>query len=210
MNIIDSLNWRYATKKFDSKRKLSKSQINLLKKAFNLTASSYGLQPIKLIVISNQEVKNSLLESSMNQQQIVQCSHLLVICIESCINKAYIESYFNRVIDIRQTPEKILNSFKKSIINEFNDMTNTSIINWSVNQAYLALGNLMTVCSVEGIDSCPMEGFLPEKYDEILDLKSKNLKSVLVMPTGFRAQDDMFSSLKKVRKDINDNIIDIK
>ena len=210
MNIIDSLNWRYATKKFDSKRKLSKSQINLLKKAFNLTASSYGLQPVKLIVISNQKIKNSLLESSMNQQQVIQCSHLLIICIESNINKSYIESYFKRVIDIRKTDPLVLESFKESIINEFNDMSNTSIINWSINQAYLALGNLMTVCSVEGIDSCPMEGFLPEKYDEILDLKSKNLKSVLVMPVGYRSVNDQFSSFKKVRKDINDNTIEIK
>ncbi|RZP00749.1 MAG: NAD(P)H-dependent oxidoreductase [Flavobacteriales bacterium] len=210
MNIIDSLNWRYATKKFDSTRKLSKSQINLLKKAFNLTASSYGLQPVKLIVISNQKIKNSLLESSMNQQQVIQCSHLLIICIESNINKSYIESYFKRVIDIRKTNPIVLESFKESIINEFNDMSNTSIINWSINQAYLALGNLMTVCSVEGIDSCPMEGFLPEKYDEILDLKSKNLKSVLVLPVGYRSVNDQFSSFKKVRKDINDNTIEIK
>lgn len=210
MNIIDSLNWRYATKKFDSTRKLSKSQINLLKKAFNLTASSYGLQPVKLIVISNQKIKNSLLESSMNQQQVIQCSHLLIICIESNINKSYIESYFKRVIDIRKTNPIVLESFKESIINEFNDMSNTSIINWSINQAYLALGNLMTVCSVEGIDSCPMEGFLPEKYDEILDLKSKNLKSVLAMPVGYRSVNDQFSSFKKVRKDINDNTIEIK
>ncbi|MDC0955558.1 NAD(P)H-dependent oxidoreductase [bacterium] len=210
MNIIDSLNWRYATKKFDSTRKLSKSQINLLKKAFNLTASSYGLQPVKLIVISNQKIKNSLLKSSMNQLQVIQCSHLLIICIESNINKSYIESYFKRVIDIRKTDPLVLESFKESIINEFNDMSNTSIINWSINQAYLALGNLMTVCSVEGIDSCPMEGFLPEKYDEILDLKSKNLKSVLVMPVGYRSVNDQFSSFKKVRKDINDNTIEIK
>jgi len=210
MNIIESLNWRYATKKFDSNGKLTENQINTLKNAFNLTASSYGLQPIKLIVISSQEIKNSLLESSMNQQQIVQCSHLLVICIESCINEAYIESYFKRVIDIRKTDPIVLESFKESIIDEFNDMSNTSIINWSKNQAYLALGNLMTVCSVEGIDSCPMEGFLPEKYDEILDLKSKNLKSVLVMPVGYRSVNDQFSSFKKVRKDINDNTIEIK
>lgn len=210
MNIIDSLNWRYATKKFDSTRKLSKSQINLLKKAFNLTASSYGLQPVKLIVISNQKIKNSLLKSSMNQLQVIQCSHLLIICIESNINKSYIESYFKRVIDIRKTDPIVLESFKESIINEFNDMSNTSIINWSINQAYLALGNLMTVCSVEGIDSCPMEGFLPEKYDEILDLKSKNLKSVLVLPVGYRSVNDQFSSFKKVRKDINDNTIEIK
>ena len=97
MNIIESLNWRYATKKFDSNRKLTENQINTLKTAFNLTASSYGLQPIKLVVISNQDIKNSLLESSMNQQQVIQCSHLLIICIESNINKSYIESYFKRV-----------------------------------------------------------------------------------------------------------------
>ena len=114
------------------------------------------------------------------------------------------------LVDIRKTDPLVLESFKESIINEFNDMSNTSIINWSINQAYLALGNLMTVCSVEGIDSCPMEGFLPEKYDEILDLKSKNLKSVLVMPVGYRSVNDQFSSFKKVRKDINDNTIEIK
>ena len=210
MNIIDSLNWRYATKKFDSNRKLSKNQVNTLKNAFNLTASSYGLQPIKLIVISNQEIKNNLLESSLNQQQVIQCSHLLVICVETDIDESYIELYFKRVVDIRKTSPKVLESFKNSIINEFNDMSNTSIINWSINQAYLALGNLMTVCSVEEIDSCPMEGFLPEKYDEILDLKTKNLKSVLVMPVGYRSVDDQFSSFKKVRKDINDNTIELK
>jgi hypothetical protein len=210
MNIIESLNWRYATKKFDSNKKLSKNQVNILKNAFNLTASSYGLQPIKLIVISNQEIKNNLLESSFNQKQVIQCSHLFVICIETDIDESYIELYFKRVVDIRKTSAKVLESFKNSIINEFNDMSNTSIINWSKNQAYLALGNLMTVCAVEGIDSCPMEGFMPEKYNEILDLKSKNLKSVLVMPVGFRSVDDQFSSFKKVRKDINDNTIELK
>jgi nitroreductase len=86
-------------------------------------------------------------------------------------------------------------------------MSNSSILSWSKNQAYLALGNLLTVCSVESIDSCPMEGFSPEKYDDILDLKSKNLKSVLVMPIGYRSKDDKFSSLEKVRKDVSDNTI---
>jgi len=209
MNLIDRLNWRYATKKFDSERKLTLDQINTLKHAFNLTASSYGLQPIKLVVIANQEFKNNLLQSSMNQQQVVQCSHLLVICIDTKIDEAYIETYFKRITDIRKTPANILESFKKSLINEFNDMSNSSIFSWSKNQAYLALGNLLTVCSVEGIDSCPMEGFLPDKYDEVLGLKPKNLKSVLVMPVGFRSSDDKFSSLKKVRKDISDSIIDI-
>ena len=195
MNTIKSLNWRYATKKFDVNKKLSKNQVNLLKEAFNLTASSYGLQPIKLIIISNKEIKNKLFEFSMNQQQIIQCSHLLVICIESSIDTSYIDNYFKRVVDIRKTSAKILEPFKKSIIKKFSEMSNASIINWSINQAYLALGNLMTVCSLEGIDSCPMEGFLPKKYDEILDLKSKKIKSVLIMPVGYRSVDDNFSSL---------------
>ena len=209
MNTIECLNWRYATKKFDSNKKLSKHHINLLKEAFNLTASSFGLQPIKLIVISNQDIKNKLFEFSMNQKQIIQCSHLLVICIENSIDIAYINNYFKRVIDVRKTSAKILDPFKKSLINKFNEMSNTSIINWSTNQAYLALGNLMTVCSLEGIDSCPMEGFIPEKYDEILDLKSKKINSVLVMPVGYRSIDDDFSLFKKVRKNVNDNTIEI-
>ena len=140
----------------------------------------------------------------MNQQQVVQCSHLLVICIETKIDEAYIETYFKRITDIRKTPANILESFKKSLINEFNDMSNSSIFSWSKNQAYLALGNLLTVCSVEGIDSCPMEGFISEKYDEILKLKEKNITSVLVLPVGFRAKDDVMIHQKKVRKDISE------
>jgi nitroreductase len=204
MDIIESLNWRYATKKFDSSKKLSDNQINILRNAFNLTATSYGLQPIKMLIVSDQSIKESLLESSMGQKQIVQCSHLIVICIDSIVDKKYIEEFFKRIMNIRNTPSYILESFKNSVIEEFSNKSKYEIYNWSKNQAYIALGNLLTVCATQKIDACPMEGFIAEEYDNILDLKSKKLNSVLIMPVGYRSKEDQFSSFKKVRKNIND------
>lgn len=204
MDIIESLNWRYATKKFDSSKKLSDNQINILRNSFNLTATSYGLQPIKMLIVSDQSIKESLLESSMGQKQIVQCSHLIVICIDSIIDKKYIEEFFKRIMNIRNTPSYILESFKNSVIEEFSNKSKYEIYNWSKNQAYIALGNLLTVCATQKIDACPMEGFIAEEYDNILDLKSKKLNSVLIMPVGYRSKEDQFSSFKKVRKNIND------
>lgn len=208
MDIIESLQWRYATKKFDDLKKLNDDQINLLKNAFNLTATSYGLQPVKLLVISDQDLKLKLFKSSMNQKQIIQCSHLLVICIETLIDKQYIEDFFKRITSIRNTQEELLNPFKNSVIEEFSNKSKEEINSWSKNQAYICLGNLLAVCASLEIDSCPMEGFVNDEYDQILNLKSQNLKSALILPVGYRANDDQFSSFKKVRKNINDITLD--
>jgi nitroreductase len=209
MNTIDSLNWRYATKKFDPTKKLSTSQINTLKEAFNLTATSYGLQPIKLVVIQNDDLRKQLLPFSWNQQQIVQASHVLVICVQDDFSSQEVENYFKLVKKVRNTPDAVLNPFKEFLAAEIDKKTKEEIGVWNKNQAYLALGNLLTVCAVEQIDACPMEGFVPEKYDTLLDLKSKNLHSVLVLPVGFRAEDDAMKDLLKVRKNIEDSIIEI-
>lgn len=209
MNIIDSLQWRYATKKFDDTKSLSNSQINILKEAFNLTATSYGLQPLKLIVIQNKEVQEKLVSASWNQQQIIQASHVLVICVQDNFTSKDAENYFKLIKKIRNTPDEILNPFKEFLVSEMNKKSTKEIEIWNKNQAYLALGNLLTVCAAEKIDACPMEGFVPEQYDEILDLKSHNLKSALVLPVGFRAEDDYMKDLAKVRKDLQDSIIEI-
>ena len=113
-------------------------------------------------VISNQELKNKLLESSMNQQQVVQCSHLLVICVETEIDESDVEKYFDRVKEIRNTPDEIINSFREYLKTAIAGKTIQDLLSWGKNQAYLALGNLLTVCANEKIDSCPMEGFIPE------------------------------------------------
>ena len=209
MNIIDSLKWRYAVKKFDSLKELSETQIHTLKEAFNLTATSYGLQPLKLVVIKNKEVQEKLLAHSMKQQQVVQASHLLVICLQDTYTTKEVENYFKLVKEIRNTPDAIINPFKEFLTAEIAKKTQAELFLWNKNQAYIALGNLLTVCASQEIDSCPMEGFNPEKYDEVLDLKKHNLKSVLVLPVGFRAEDDYMKDLAKVRKDLSETIINV-
>ena len=141
-----------------------------------------------------------MVEHSWNQQQVAQASHVLVLCIDTNLTENDVESYFKRVQEIRNTPNEIINSFRDYLKNVIASKTHEDLFSWAKNQAYLALGNLLTVCANEQIDSCPMEGFLPEKYDEVLDLASKNLSSVLVLPVGFRAEDDFMKDQKKVRK----------
>tara|TARA_R110002167_G_scaffold86317_5_gene233741 strand:- start:6098 stop:6739 length:642 start_codon:yes stop_codon:yes gene_type:complete len=209
MDTIKSLQWRYAVKNFDKEKTLSKTQIETLKNAFNLTATSYGLQPIKLVIVQNKDIQKELLKHSWKQPQVVDASHLLVICIPKKYTTQEVTNYFKLVTEIRNTPDSVLNPFKEFLTNEIGKKTQEELFIWNKNQAYLALGNLLTVCALEKIDSCPMEGFIPEKYDEILNLDSHNLTSILVLPVGFRAENDYMKDLKKVRKNIADVIIEI-
>ena len=207
-NIIESLQWRYATKKFDCKKKLSEEKLEVLKKSFNLTATSYGLQPLKMVIISDSELKRKLVSATMNQSQVMDASHILVICTESEINEQFIKDYFKRIEDIRNTPRSILEPFESFLLNDISEKPIKEINVWMQKQAYIALGNLLTVCALEGIDSCPIEGFDPEKYDEILSLSELGLRSVLVLPVGYRAKDDLFADLKKVRRGVDEVIIE--
>jgi len=207
---IKNLHWRYATKKFDPTKKLSLEKVNALKEAFNLTATSYGLQPIRLLVIDNQEMKNELVEFSMHQQQVKDASHLLVFCVVTEMDAEYITKYFQLVEQKRGTSKTILSPFRDILIEEFKQKSSDEIFQWAKNQAYLAMGNLLTVCAHEKIDSCPIEGFEPEKYDEYLKLNEMGLKSVLVLPVGYRADDDFFAEFKKVRKEVTETVIDFK
>lgn len=209
MNSIDKLKWRYAVKKFNDNKSLTEAQINTLKEAFNLTATSYGLQPIKLVVIQNKDIQQKLVEHSWGQKQVAQASHVLVLCIDTNLSETDVENYFTRVQAIRNTPDNIINPFKDFLKNTISSQTKEELLVWAKNQAYLALGNLLTVCALEQIDSCPMEGFISEKYDEVLDLGSKNLSSVLVLPVGYRAEDDFMKDQKKVRKNLSEIVLEI-
>ncbi|WP_353778660.1 nitroreductase family protein [Winogradskyella sp. 3972H.M.0a.05] len=208
MNLIESLQWRYATKKFDNNKTLSKNKLELIKEAFNLTATSYGLQTIKLLVVEDKAIREQLVEHSYGQHQVVDASHLLVICIQDDIETEDVDSHFDNVKSVRSTPEHILKPFRENLKDMVANMSLEEQQEWSIKQAYIALGNLMTVCAIERIDSCPMEGFLPTEFDKVLNLKKLGLKSVLLLPVGYRAEDDMFASFKKVRKSIADTVID--
>ncbi|AYN68225.1 NAD(P)H-dependent oxidoreductase [Euzebyella marina] len=206
---VKQLEWRYAVKKFDEHRELPNEKLLRLKKAFNLTATSYGLQPITLLVITNKKLQRLLVQHSYGQEQVAQASHLLVICTQNRIDKEYIQKYFENVRTVRGTSDEILNPFREALVKDFSSKEVEEIRQWSKNQAYLALGNLLAVCAMEEVDSCPMEGFVPEAYTNHLKLAEKGLEPVLVLPVGYRAEDDMFSEFKKVRKKLEDSIIDI-
>ena len=206
-NALDSLYWRYAVKKFDPDRALPQAKVEALKEAFNLTATSYGLQPIRLVVIRNRELQEQLVSHSYGQRQVADASDLLVICIETEIDRDYIEGYFNKVREVRGTEEEILEPYRKALVDDFRRKTPEQIRTWATYQAYLALGNLLTVCAVEQIDSCPMEGFLPEAYDRVLGLSQKGLFPVLVLPVGYRSAGDSFAEFKKVRRDLRDSVL---
>lgn len=208
-NSIENLEWRYAVKKFDDSRLLPEEKVARLKQAFNLTATSYGLQPIKMVVVHNKQLQRQLVPFSMQQQQVAQASHILVLCIEKNIDETYITGYFDKVKRVRGTSDEILSPFKDNLVASFSKKDTLEVQEWSKNQAYLAMGNLLTICAMEKIDSCPMEGFSPEGYDSLLHLEERGLTAVLVMPVGYRAEDDVFSTFKKVRRNMEDSIIEI-
>ncbi len=207
--ILESLKWRYATKKFDPKKKLSAEKLSVLKETFNLTATSYGLQPLKMLVITNDKLKEKLVPLSFNQLQVRDASHVLVLCIDTFITANFIKDHFKRVENLQETDRAILEPFEEFLIGNFENKSASEIKAWMINQLYLIFGALLTACAVEEIDSCPIEGFESEKYDELLNLKEKNLESILVLPIGYRAEDDMFANLKKVRRGTEELIYDI-
>lgn len=209
MSIIKQLQWRYATKKFDNTKTVSAEKIDILKQAFNLTATSFGLQTIKLVIVENKIKRQALVPLAYNQKQVMEASHLLVICIQENILENDVATYYDNVKTTRNTSETILKPFRDQLQNMMQKMSIEQRQQWSKNQAYIALGNLMTVCAAEGIDSCPMEGFLPQALDVELKINELGLKSVLLLPVGYRDETDMFATLKKVRKAINDAVIEL-
>lgn len=210
LDIIEKLQWRYAVKNFNASKKLSEEKIDILKQSFNLTATSYGLQPLKMLVVSNPETIKEMVPMSMNQAQVGNASHILVLCTETKMDANYIKEYFNLVEDIRSTPRTILDPFQEFLIASFSEKSKEDIDVWMQKQAYLALGNLLTVSAIEDIDACPIEGFSPIEYDAYFKLKEKGLASVLVLAVGYRSEEDIFSGFKKVRKGVDEVIIDIK
>ncbi len=207
--ILKKLQWRYATKKFDTTKKLSSDKLDILKEAFNLTATSYGLQPLKLVIVSKAKMKEDLVPITMGQPQVNDCSHVLVLCREATLTNDYIKKYFNKVEQIRATPREILAPFESFLTITFSEKSQEEISSWMTKQAYLALGNLLTVCALEEIDACPLEGFEPAKYDAYLGLEKLGLKSVLVLAVGHRADDDMFAGMKKVRRGVDRVVIEM-
>lgn len=204
MNIVSKLKWRYATKKFDATKKLSTEQLNALLEAANLTATSVGLQPIRLVVVENPALRAQILPHAWGQNQVVDASHLLVLCtVLPETLPTHVEEYIARAAETRGVPVESLDGFKGMITGVISSKSAAEQRVWAEKQAYIALGQIMTVAAELEIDSCPMEGFIPAKVDEVLDLGAKGLASVLMLPVGFRAEDDKYAASPKVRLELD-------
>lgn len=206
---IDKLYYRYATKKFDSSKNLNDEQIEAVKKAIQLTASSYGLQPYEVFIIEDMDVRKKLKEASYGQPQITDASRLLVFCTNTKIDEAYLDAYIKNISETRNIPVEKLKGMRDTIFNTTLQMDEESKTIWAQKQAYIALGNLLSAVAHFGFDACPMEGFENGKYDEILGLKEKNLKSTVIATIGYRSDEDQLQHAKKVRKPQNELFTEI-
>jgi nitroreductase len=198
MELIEALNWRYATKKFSTK-KVANEKVHEIIEAINLSASSIGMQTYRLFVIEKPELQKVLGEGSFNSQ-ISEASHLLVFAAYETVNKEMIDKYIQFVAKERNMPEENLADFKTAIVNGILNRTDEEHFIWSAKQAYIGLGTGLIAAANLQVDSTPMEGFDTEKFDNILELKEKGLKSVVLLALGYRdAENDYMVNLKKVR-----------
>ena len=197
-DLIQQLNWRYATKQFDPAKKIPESVWSALEETLILTPSSFGLQPWKFIVVKDPAIREKLKAASWNQSQIADGSHLVVFAAKKENTASDVEAYINSIASIRNQPvdspglaglKKVILDFNKTVPNH----------SWNNKQAYIALGNFMTSAAVLGVDTCPMEGLDPAKYDEILGLTGTNLATAFACVAGYRASTDKYAGLAKVR-----------
>lgn len=197
---IENQNWRYATKKFNSEKKISESDLEILKDAIQLSSSSYGLQPYKVLIVENEEIRKQLQPASWGQSQIVDASHLLVFANITTIDADYINKYAENVATTRNIPFESVKGYADFMIGNITNLTPEQQNIWTAKQTYLALGNLLNAAAELKIDVTPMEGFVPDQYDEILGLKEKGLHATLVATVGYRHDEDDTQHYTKVRK----------
>jgi len=200
MELIKNLQWRYATKKFSTTKKVSDDDLNKLKEAIQLSVSSYGLQLYKVLIIENPEIRERLKPVSWNQSQITDASHLFVFCNYTDATPEAIDNFIKHTAETRNLDLERLSGYGDFIKSKLAEKSQEEKIGWLKSQTYLALGNLLNACAELKIDACPMEGFDPEAYNKILGLNEKGLNASVIAPVGYRHIDDLSSGLSKVRK----------
>lgn len=196
--ILDQLNWRYAVKKFDSAKKVSDKDWETLEQALILAPSSYGLQPYKFIVVTDEALKEKLRPACYGQPQIVDSSHLVIFAAKTNLTDEFVEEYVERLQEVRGTPRDMIEDYIGMMKGTMKTLRDNGLeVSWSQRQAYIALGFLLETAAVLGIDACPMEGFEVDKVNEILGLEGYTASALCTL--GYRAEDDWLASLEKVR-----------
>lgn len=199
-NLIKALEWRYATKKFDSTQKVSDDELEVLKKALQLSPSSFGLQAYTYIIVESPDLREQLSEAAYRQQQVKDASHLVVFAVYDHLKEQHVDEYMANIANTRSMELSALDGFSNGIKNSSLKLSKEQQHDWMAKQTYISLGILLQTAASLNIDATPMEGFNATRVDEILDLKSKNLRTVLMCPIGYRHEDDAAQHYQKVRK----------
>jgi nitroreductase len=199
-SIISNAKWRYATKKFDVTKKISDQDFATLKEAIRLSASSYGLQPYKILIIENPELRNQLQPVAWGQSQIVDASHLIVFANITNFDEKEIETYFKNLTETRGIPMESVQGYADFMKSKILPLPLETRNNWTAKQAYIALGNLLNAAAELKIDTTPIEGFDPAQFNQILGLDKLGLNATVVAAIGYRHDDDATQYYAKVRK----------
>ncbi len=198
MNITDALNWRYAVRKFTAER-IKDDTINELLTAARLSASSYGLQPWRMVLVEDVDTRNRLYEYAMGQEKVVNCSHLVVFAAQTDIGDATVDRYMEALTEVRDLPAAVLDSIRADMKAVIKNMSEQRRRQWAHEQVYIALGTLLTAAAVMKVDACPMTGFENEGFDRVLGLHERSLESSVICALGVRDPNDENALLPKIR-----------
>jgi len=200
MSLVDKLNWRYATKKFDSTKKIAADKLQTILDAVQLAPSSYGLQHYRILVVEDAVIRAQLRDAAYGQAQITDASQLIVFAAETNINEEFGKKYMDNVAATRNIPREALAGFEVVVLGAINARTPEQLLAWAQKQAYIGLGVLVTAAAEQDVDICPMEGFDPAGFDKVLGLTEKGLTATVIATIGYRAEDDATSHAVKVRR----------
>lgn len=199
-SIIENLNWRYATKKFDATKRITPEHLQILKDAVRLTASSYGLQPYQVIMLESPELRQKVKEVAWNQAQVTDASDVMILANISNVGIKEVKDYIENMAQVREISTDSLKGFEDMMTNVVTTLSPEDKANWTAKQAYIALGTLLTAAAELKIDATPMEGFDKDAVNKILGLTEKGLSAAVIIPLGYRSEEDATQHLKKVRK----------
>jgi nitroreductase len=202
--IIDSLKWRYATKQFDAAKVVSESDIQTLQQAVNLSATSYGLQPFRVVLVTDPKVKEQLKAASFNQSQLTESSHVFVFANMLEVSDDYVDNFIKLLAATRGIPLDAVQGYADYIKGSLKGKDAATIQDWTRRQAYIALGTLLATAGELKVDTCPMEGFEPEKVNKILGLKEQGLSACVIATVGYRSEEDKTQHAAKVRLPIEE------
>jgi nitroreductase len=208
--LLAALHWRYAVKKFDPAKKIAAADWTALEQALVLSPSSVGLQPWKFIIVTDPAMKARLRPAAWDQSQVTDCSHFVVFTVRKDLGADHVDRHIHRMAEVRGVTAESLGKFRQMITGNLDKArAEARLDTWQSHQLYIALGQFMAGAAVVGVDTCPMEGFEPEKFDEILALKGTGFASVVCCAAGYRAADDKYATTKKVRFKPEDVIVRI-